>query len=129
MKQHLPDPFSGMRPPNLPAALRQRLLSRARAAAGSQPPLVDRLWRDRRLRWAWATTVVLLLGVQLLLAAGMTAEVAPKKSQLPTSGALLVEPDLAPFLARHPLREEASLSSWRSTHRSYLSPLGGDLAS
>jgi len=129
MKQPTLDPFSGMRPPTLPADFQQRLLSRARAAAVNQPPLVDRLWQDRRLRWAWAAMVVLLLGVHLLLVAEMTEAAGPKSGQPVAADGLAVESEWAPFLVRYSLREESSLARWRNGYRLSVSPRGGDFAS
>ena len=68
MTFHQHDLFAGMRRPPLPDDFKAPILTAAAAAIGASPSLTDRLWESRALRLGWATVVVLLLGVQLLLA-------------------------------------------------------------
>lgn len=60
----------GLGVPRAPLELRQTTLSRAEAALGRE--VIDpwrRVWADRRLRWAWATTVVVLVVANLAVGA------------------------------------------------------------
>ena len=125
------DFFAGLGPPTVPAGLGHRVLIRARASArGVVPrrPLVDRLWESRPLWLAWAAGVVVLLGMQLMLASpsslgptGRSARVEspathgaePRSQALPDSppdsppdslpGSAMAS-ELGPLLARHPIR-------------------------
>lgn len=91
--------LSGLRPPGPPPPLRTRVL--ARASAALQPgPAADpwwRVWESRPLRLAWACTVVLLAGANLLLPPrrGREAAVAGSTSAMPVTAAPAVDPELA----------------------------------
>lgn len=120
MKPCEPDLFTGLGRPKLPPGLKPRILTRARSAARSRPPLTDLLWESRRLRWAWAAMVVLLFAAQLILAAPLISP--PGGPADPPAGPLAAaEPDLAPFLARHRIRD--SEESPRLGGRLFMPPI------
>lgn len=112
------DLFAGFGPPVLPKGLAQRVLGRARASARGvvlRRPLVDRLWESRPLWVAWAAGVVLLLGVQLMLASPTSTHATIRSARVEAPGTRGAEPridspldpatagELAPLLARHPM--------------------------
>lgn len=107
-----PDLFHGMGRPSVRPGLKQQVLARARSAAGVRPALADRLWESRPLRLAWTVAVVALLGVQLALAGSMDPSVASteppathRAGVLPPARTIAgTDPDLVPFLDRHPTR-------------------------
>ncbi|UCF67484.1 MAG: hypothetical protein JSV80_17225 [Acidobacteriota bacterium] len=61
--------LSRIRPARAPAGLKERVLRAARRAADEpdRPSLVERVWDSRALWWAWAASVLLLLGVNAYL--------------------------------------------------------------
>lgn len=82
MSRPTPPSFDGLRVPEPPAGLRERVLDRARAEFAHSVPRDpwSRVWSSRPLRLAWAAMVVALLVANLVvyLPAGRTPpEVSP----------------------------------------------------
>ena len=114
MNRQDPDLFTGVRPPRLPPGLKPRMLAHARARTRSDPPLVDRLWESRGLRLAGAATVAVRLAAHLRAMPRISpSDAGPAPTAAAIAGA---DADLAPFLARHRIRDPRSSS-----------PLGGRL--
>jgi len=101
--------FDGLRPPQPPPELRERVLLEAQAVPATEP-LLDvwtRIWENRWLRMAWAASVLVLLTGNLILIPGQ-----PEPAIVIAEAS--VDEEVAEFLRPIRIAEKASPNLGRS---------------
>lgn len=100
-------PFSGLVPPAPPAALRERVLQKAREALAREggSDVWTRIWECRPLRVAWAAATLLLVAAHLIITVRPPA--SPRRASEPAVAPVWdPEGELAAVAGLSPLNEE-----------------------